>query len=199
MKRSLLLFSFMLLGAGFASASAINAYNTEGSFLAALYPGYYQENFGTFKTGTSLSYSGAGFGYTITDSSIVQTTWGWLQEAGPNTITITFTSGNVTAIGGDFFAVNTLAQPKGTTDTLTFSDGTTTTITTGTSSTSFTGYTFNTPITSMTVHAASSFPLAVRWTALDDLIVGTAAPEPGTWTLLGAGMGLLAFLKLRRR
>ena len=198
MKRSLLLLPLMLLAAGFANASILNTYNTQASFDAALNPGYYDEPFTTFRSAASLGYSGGlGFSYRISDGYGVQTSNKWIQESGiaPDTITITFNSGTVTAIGADFFAVNWLALPTAATDTVTFSDGSSRTFSTTTSTGTFTGWVFSTPITSMTFNAGSSS----RWAALDNLDVGTAAPEPGSWTLLVAGAGLLALAKRRRR
>jgi hypothetical protein len=199
MKSSLLVIPLMLLGAGFANAGLISAYTSQSSFLSAVDAGYFQETFSTSTAGFSLGYSGDGYAYTASDTFGLQTLYGWLQDTtSGDTITISFTSGTVTAIGGDFFAVNLGAAPSAGTVTLHFSDGKTETIASPASSTSFTGYTFNTPITSMTITAATSL-FAARWAALDNFTVGMATPEPGSWTLLGAGMGLLVFAKLRHR
>ncbi len=192
MKRSPLMLPLMLLAAGFANASILQTYNTEASFDAAQEPGYYDEAFSTIRSAMSLGYSGGnGYSYRASDSNLLQTLYGRLQETSPGTITITFTSPNVSAIGADFYAVNWLAQAVAATDTLTFSDGSVRTISTTTSTTTFTGYTFSAPITWMTISSGG------QYAALDEFTVGT--PEPGTWTLLGAGMGLLAWAKRRRR
>ena len=199
MKRLLTLIPSLVVCIGAANAGTINTYSSESAFLSAVYPGYYEETFSANNSGLSLSYSGNGYAYTVSDSYGLQTSYGWLQTimAG-DTITITITSGTVTAVGADFFAVNALAQPRATNITLTFSDGTIKTIASTTSTTTFTGYSFDRPITKLTIVPQSTL-LAPRAAALDDLVFGTALPEPGTWILFSGGMGLLAFVKFRRR
>jgi hypothetical protein len=103
-------------------------------------------------------------------------------------------AGTVTALGADFFGVNILAQPKPTTITLNFAGGPTRTISTSTSTSTFTGYTFNVPLTSMTISSPSGSAAAP-----DNLVVGKALPEPGTWMLLTAALGFLGLAKLIQR
>jgi PEP-CTERM motif len=186
-----------------ASANTVeHTYSTESAFLSAILPEYYLQTFSTKTSGQSLSYSGDGYSYTasVTGGLLprLQTDYGWMQETNAgDTITITFKSGDVTAVGGDFFAVNLVAQPKSATITLNFAGGPSETITSTTSTTAFTGFTFEKPLTSMTITPQSSI-LAARYAALDNLVIGTAAPEPGTWMLLSAGVGLMALARFRR-
>jgi hypothetical protein len=201
MKELLLLISMLSLCPVTAVANAIlNTYSSQSSFLSAVLPGSYQQTFSTRTTSTTLNYSGNGYSYTVKSTSpdLLQTAYGWLQETATNdTITITFTSGVVTALGADFFAVNLAAQPASTTVTLNFGGGLTRSFTSAASSTSFTGYIFDTPLTSLTYSAQSS-GLNFRYPALDNLVVGTATPEPGTGILLSA-VALLTVAVFSRR
>ena len=201
MKKLLILILLLFLGVGAASASTIlHTYSSESAFLSAVLPGYYMETFSSITAGPSLGYSRNGYSYTISARYGLQTLLsGRLEEVWPgDTITIGFANGGVTALGGNFFALNALAQPKGTTIRLNFAGGPTQTITSTTSTSTFTGYTFSSPLTSMTISAQSSI-LSPRYATLDNLVVGTAIPEPGSWILLGAGLGLLGIAKFRRR
>lgn len=204
MRRLLTLAFLLVLGFSPASAAIIGTYSSQGDFLTGVSGGSYVETFSSIRIGSSLSYSGNGYAYTITASHNMQTLYGRLQtvRAG-EMITFTFTSGTVTAVGAGFFAVNLLAQPAGTTVTLNFADGSSRSIAYTPSSAGFTGYTFDTPLSSFSMAVQSSL-LNGRWAALDNLVVGTAnqpvdTPEPGAWMLLSTGIGLLALGRFTRR
>ncbi len=205
-RRLLILLPLLVLSLGTANAAIINTYSSQGDFLTGIAGGSYVQTFSTITVGTSLSYSGNGYSYTMTASHNMQTLYGWLQTVRPGeTITLTFTSGAVTAVGANFFAVNTWAQPAGTTITLNFADGSTRTISYSPPSASFTGYIFDTPLSSMSMAVQSGLIGSLRYAALDNLVVGTAqapvadTPEPGAWVLVSAGLGFLGFFAFRRR
>lgn len=205
MRRLLTLTALLALGFGSASAAIINEYSSQADFLTGISSGSYVETFSSIRWGSSLSYSGNGYSYTASAATDLRSRYGWLQNTWPGEITITFTSGNVTAVGADFFGLNRSDERAGTTITLNFSDGSTRTIEYSPSSATFTGFTFDTPLTYMTM-SVESYWFASRWAGLDNLIVGTAAaeepvstPEPGAWILLSTGMGLLALSRFTRR
>ncbi len=123
-----------------------------------------------------------------------------------DTITLTFTSGNITAVGGFFLVTDILGDIATGQVTLNFNDGTSVTLTNQTLS-SFTGYLSpGVPITSLTISAlqppeGEGDP---RWPTVDDLIVGAlpenggpppdegVIPEPSTLWLLAGGILALA-------
>lgn len=169
---------------------AATVFTGQGSFLSMLAPGYYLE---TFQNTNPPTYLFGGFGYTATVSG------GTIYDSGSfignfnqaQSFTLTFTTGNVTAVGGNFYLadINDVFQSEPL--TITLSDGTTDTFTPATVD-GFRGYATNgTLITSLTMSVSPGG----RFNTLDNLIVGAAIPEPaGTGLLLGS----LA-LGLRRR
>lgn len=112
-------------------------------------------------------------------------------------LVFTFTSGNVTAVGGYFFPTDQDGNLISGSLVLTLDDGTVHTLVNGTPL-SFVGFT-TAPgqwITSLTVDAQE----AGRYSTVNDLYVGQGAvPEPATGGLLAGGMLLLAALARRRR
>lgn len=180
------------------TARAATVFTSQASFLSTLRPGSYTEAFTNpaANQGAPLSSktltSGA-FSYTITGST------GGLYEQGTfignwtpaQVMVITFTSGNITAVGGEFYITDFPGDLKAEPVTATLSDGTVETWTPA-SFTTFRGFTSpGVPITSLTLSA----PAASRFNNVDNLIVGVAVPEP-------SGAGLLAgalFLLMRRR
>lgn len=185
-------------------------YNDLSSFLSSVEPGYYLEDFqsltGPGGLGSPLSFSGNGFSYEASATSgfyATQTPSGSGNYVLTTTdardpILITFTSGNVTAVGGYFLITDISGDIQPGTVTLTFSDGTSMTLFNQDLST-FTGYTASgVTLTSLTVTPSSEGEI-FNWATIDNLYVGQAAiPEPATvWLVLG-GLGLAAFRKFRR-
>lgn len=157
-------------------------YTSSASFFAATAPGYYTQNFSNPATNldASYSFSGNGFGYTVTSGFGNTYQGSGLIATGPDntTLRVTFTTGNVSAIGGNFFNVNVMDTFQMTPVTITLSDGTTTTFTpSGTSE--FRGFTSDngSAITSLTLSA----PGANLYAALDNLTVG-AHPQTYLYT-----------------
>lgn len=89
----------------------------------------------------------------------------------PDQIVVTFGGDPVTALGGNFWAVDFGIQPTGTDITITLGDGTTQTFT-STGPDDFRGFTSQVPITSLTIDAPEQG--APMWPAMDNLIIGTA-------------------------
>lgn len=179
-------------------------HTTLASFLAGTQGPTYTETF----TGSgpvaepSFSFSSLGFGYTVTAATNVYRSGSIIGTNLPNELlTFTFTTGNVSAVGGNFFiaSINDVfqAQPV----TILLSNGTTTTFTPSSAS-DFRGFTTtNGFITSLTMSAPTGGQF---YNSADNIIVGTAAgnvvPEPSTFAMLGAGLvGLIGAAKRRKR
>jgi hypothetical protein len=207
MKRQLLIVSLLALVASTASA-ATTVYTDIGAFLAAMPATYYFENFNSLTDGpltAPVAFSGDGFSYTMSASTgeLYASTWvddETNRRIGPqqpsDTLTITFTSGNVTAIGGLFFLTDAYFDLVEGDLSLALSDGTTETVTYGAAPTAqFRGFISDAPLSSLTVTGPAEV-----FVALDDLYVAGAeadTPEPATALLFG--VGALALLALRRR
>jgi len=185
-------------GAGYATT---NVYTNSGDFLSNVQPGFYLETFAGVPVGPAgplLSFSNGTFSYDITavgggtnqlfnNPGLVST------DSALDAIVITFTSGNVTAVGGNMWGtdINFVAIPASM--TITLSDGTVE-VYNANSATAFRGFVSDMLITSLTIDAAD-LP-ANAWSTLDNLYVGAAIPAPGGVALLGLG-GLLAARRRR--
>ncbi|MCE9558033.1 MAG: PEP-CTERM sorting domain-containing protein [Armatimonadetes bacterium] len=115
---------------------------------------------------------------------------------------ITFTSGNVRAVGGNWFHTDFSDnfRPQGV--TLTYNDGTVDTYTPGSAS-DFHGYVSASPILWVKMSKNSPYidstgtSIAV-WASLDNLVTSShgAVPEPGS--LLALGLGAVAMMRRKR-
>jgi hypothetical protein len=180
-----------------SSFAVTTTYISSAAFLAQVAAGSYTETF----TGLAnpppgpAPFSGGGFVYTAAAPSDIYLEGGIL---GTNQIdealTITFTSGNVKAVGGNFYATDLSNSFQAVSITLTLSDSTTVTFTPSSLANSYRGFTSDAFITSLIISA----PGQSLYSGLDNLTVGTVpVPEPGTWLMTGLGLaGLLAY---RRR
>jgi len=189
----------------------------QSTFVASLQPGYYLEDFSSLTGPGSipgpLSFSSGGFTYSANAPGgfyAVQTPSGsgnhvLTTESAADTITLTFTSGNVTAVGGYFFTTDLFGDVTPGTITLIFSDGTLVNLT-NQDLTTFTGYISDGPtITSLQIFASQEGDVEA-WPTVDNLYVGAGIPpengvipEPSTLLLFGGGLTSLALLRLRRK
>lgn len=193
--------AMMLMAAAVTAAPAMAAvYTNSAAFLADVQPGFYFNNFTGLAAGPSgpLNYSGNGFSYTITASG--PNNAGLYNDPGVvstnnalDGILVTFTSGNVTAVGGNFWATDINVFPIPATVTITTSDGQSSSFTSA-GPNSFRGFTSNVLITSIFIDAADT--PANAWSTMDNLYVGQAIPAPGAMALLGLG-GLAAARRRR--
>jgi hypothetical protein len=181
---------------------ATTMYTTSASFLATVASGSYLETFTQpeVDTGLMFSYSTNGFAYSITANdgmSDVYRSGTFVGSSLPaESLTIAFTSGNVTAVGGNFFITDITDAFQASSVTLTLNDGTVLTHLPTDETGAFSGFTSDMPILSLTMSAPPS-PL---YNSLDNLVVGSMIPEPGTYGMMGLGwVCLLAMLRLRSR
>jgi PEP-CTERM motif len=180
-----------------SSFAVTTTYTSSAAFLAQVAAGSYTETFAGLANPPAgpAPFSGGGFAYSAAAPSNIYLAGGFL---GTNQIdealTVTFTSGNVKAVGGNFYATDLNDAFQAVSITLKLSDSTTVTFTPSSLANSYRGFTSDVFITSLTISA----PGQSLYSGLDNLTVGTVpVPEPGTWWMMGLGLaGLLAY---RRR
>ncbi len=203
LKRATALAAALVLIVPLAVAGTV--YSDQATFVSLLSPGYYLENYSGLAAGThpsTINFSQGAFSYTASASQGL-----WVNSAGGNALStnnagdpilFTFTSGNVTAVGGYFFPTDIGENLISGTIALALSDGTTATLVNPGRS-SFFGFTTSSAyITSLSVDAPDGSGYA--WPTVDDLYVGVnAVPEPSSAALLGACLLLLGWTRWRRR
>jgi hypothetical protein len=170
--------------AGATGASAVD-YTSEASFLGAINPSYYLNDFnditGWQSLGSSDNYSGDSgtFAYTVTAPT--EGIWGVVPGGNGavstvderNPLTISFTSGNVTAIGGLFFLTDEAGNAIDGTVQIKLSDSTSQTFAAG----SFHGFVLpqgGPAITSLSFMSLT----AGDYPTLDHFYAGSSAPVP---------------------
>lgn len=188
----------------------VTTYTSQPAFLNNLSSGAYFEGFSSF-SGQALpspqGFMGGVFSFSLSDganNTIFYTTGSDAQGsvfATSNRVgdvfTINFTSGNVTAFGGNFFLSNGLENPDaGGNVTALLSTGQS--ITQASSSNyntePFYGFTSTAPVTSLTITG----PGVADFVSIDNLFIGrnTAVPEPATYVMIVGG--LCALLGVQR-
>lgn len=189
--------SLALLSA--SSFAATTTYNSAASFLPQVTAGSYLENFNSFDDAGPATFSSGGFSYAVSVSNGIYGSGGFIGSNLPyGVVTISFTSGNVTAVGGNFFATDYEDNFHTDPVTLTLSDATTVTFTPSSLLDSYRGFTSDVVITSLTL-TVPTVAFNSRYPGLDNLTVGVAVPvpEPSSWLLMG--LGLAGLVAARRR
>lgn len=203
--------------AGVFKAHGQLSFATPAAFEEVLVAGYYLQTFnagfdhGDFgEASVNLSGGTPAFSYTISVPEVISDPDDdtlWIAGSGDlslsttlhqQPVTVTFTGGNVTAVGGNFFLTDGKEEPIAAAFSVEvkLSDGTTESFPMVSSSDApFLGYirTDDKLIASLTIGAGGLF----SFTTLDNLYVGTAVPEPSQWGLC-FGLASLAFAGIRR-
>ena len=195
-----------LIGAAsFPAQAAIITYTDRNAFLAALSSSS-TDNYNDLATGiiaSPLSRTIAGYSYNATANNGL-----FAQPSGGSQVlstffadrplTLAFTSGAPTAVGGYFYNTDFNFNVINGVITVTASPGASTQTTTTASATNFFGWLDDggTPFTSLVIT-----PAAGRYSTVDDLILGQAAPAsvPGPLPLLGAVAAFRVSRRLRSR
>ncbi len=193
-----------------ASASAFTATSitdTPAAFLAQVAPGYYTESFDGLASPPSgpVAFAAGGFAYTASAPGDIYLGGDFLGAAMDDVaLTIDFTSGNVTALGANFFASDFFDGFQAASITLTLGDGTVEVFTPASAADSFRGFVSDVAITTLVVRApaflSTGFGDVVLYAGLDNLTVGvaTVVPEPTSGVLMALGLAGLLLARRRR-
>ncbi len=188
-----------------AYSAVVTTYTDAAAFQATLEAGSYLEDFSSLEPtafGNSLSFTGGGFAFDVASSEPL---WGEGSSAATmiltasssyHTLTLSFSGGGTTAVGGNFFPDPIFGNSPGVSISLSLNDGTgySFTSTTGTDW-PFVGFTSSTPITSLTFAIKNTGDVV----AIDNIVVGhSAIPEPSTYAVF-FGLCALGLVAWRRR
>lgn len=202
-----------LVAAAGASQAAITVYTSLAAFNAAVGLTGTDTFAGFSITGTTASpvtRAAGAFGYTASTPGNFfgagSTANPWLStNTATDTITFNAFTGPATVVGfgGNFFGSDIAGAFAAGDVTLTATDasGTTTRTIVGATLTSFLGFVSTTGITSATLASVPPASGAFLWPTADNLVLAGAGviPEPGTYALMLAGLGVVGALARRRR
>lgn len=199
-----------LLATAGAAQAAITVFTSQAAFNAATAsPGV--DTFAGFSivgsTPGPLTRLAGPYGYTADVVPVSSSFFGGGSTANPflstNTDTdiITFNafSTGVVGFGGNFFGsnINGLFAIGDITVTATDSSGTVTQTIVGATQSGFLGFVSSSAILSATL-ASVQPTTGVLWPSVDNLVL-SVVPEPGTYAMMLAGLGVLGFMARRRR
>jgi hypothetical protein len=202
-----------LLGTAGATQAAVTVYTTEASFLAAVSAAA-TDSFDDLLPGVGvegpLARSAGGYDYTASTGPDSPLLYGagsaadaWLStNIATDVLVLSDFSAGVSAAGGFFFGSdiggNFLRRGA---ITVTAFDGTssaTRTVNFALES-NFIGFVSDAPLVSLTVSTSYRSSRSPVWLTVDDLTLAAPVPEPQTYAMFLAGLGILFFLVRRRR
>lgn len=182
--------------AAFNAATAAQGTDTFAGFsIIVATPGPVRRTAGAYSYTAAVTPPDRFFGGGTTSNPFLST------ELAESTITFNaFTSG-VRGIGGNFFGSNISGLFAAGDITLTATDtgGTVTRAIIGATMGSFIGFISDSPITQMTLAAVQPTTGGFLWPSADNLVLAAAIPEPGTYALMLAGLGVFGVMASRRR
>ena len=192
------LFSAVVLAVFSAGSFAQSTvYTSSSTFLTVVSPGYYTETFNGLSSASSGSFSFGGFSYVASAPSDIFFSGEFLGTSQiAESLTVTFTSGNVTALGANFFSTDISDAFQSHSLTLSLSDGTVRTFTPISQADSFRGFASAVAINSLVISGTAGTSL---YAGLDNLTVGAVSPVPEPTTLALLSAGLMGLRYVRRR
>jgi hypothetical protein len=185
------------------TSAGVTAYFNESTFLNAISPGYYLEDFDAFTYGDiggPLDFGPVnGFSYTMSATTGLYANDGSMTTENLNdALNITFTGLDVTAAGGIFWPTDEDGENQTGPIYVSLDDGS------GVyhvnlpsaSSASFLGFvTDGAAFVSMSISGPG---VTDRYPTVDHFYAGAAVPAPGAILLAGLGAGLVGWMKRRR-
>jgi hypothetical protein len=172
-----------------SSFAATTVYTSSASFLSDVAAGSYTNTFDGLLSDPPTTFASGGFAYTISSPQGLYGSGDFLGVNQENeALTITFTSGNVKAVGANFFATDISDAFQAVSMTITLSDSTVVSFAPTSFSGSYRGFISDLAITSLVISSSGES----LYSGLDNLTVG-AVPEPTTWALMALGLaGIVA-------
>lgn len=187
------------------SAGAATVFTSKSDFVAQhIAPGAYTETFDTGTVPVDFKFSQGAYAFNIGADPAADGVVDLGGSVGTNfpedNLVIQFTSGNVTTVGGDFFATDAGGSPLdylALSFALVYGDGTYDIVSPISQDGSFLGFTADQAITALVIGAPVDGVGNYQYATVDNLTVGRL-PEPASFALVGLALAGLAASRRRR-